>query len=553
MKRLATAALVALLAAPGAAGSQASVKKAAVSSVSPIATRVGVEVLRRGGNAVDAAVAVAFALAVTHPQSSVLGGGGFLLYYDASTRSVWALDFREVAPLTIKPAHLAGANGSIKQGGAVTVAVPGGVSGLSAAHGRFGNLAWKALLKPAAALAREGLPVDVRLAAELARAKSERSIDQVRSTADAFYPDARPLAIGARLRQNALAETLDRIAETGEAELYRGTTARKIVAAIVQNGGVLNPRDLTEYQPVWRSPIRVDYRSYRIFTAPPPSDGGVILAEMLSILNPYDLASFGFQSPRSIHLVAEASRRAFIDRAQHAGDPAFARIPLQELLSEEHVARWRKSIDLQRATTTLQARAAVRETAETTHVSVVDTEGNAVSLTFSLGDLFGSGIVVPGCGFFLNNAMSAATLTAGSPDRDGLPQPAANAAEPRKRVASAMAPTIILDGEKLFMVIGTRGGPTIPTTLLQVFLNVAAYGQTLADAVAAPRYHHQATPDEIRFERGRGDPKLLRQLNEIGHGVREDEPMGDVHAILVGPGGLTAVADGRDGGAAGGY
>jgi gamma-glutamyltranspeptidase/glutathione hydrolase len=553
MKRLATTALVALLAAPGVAGSQASVKKAAVSSVSPVGTRVGVEALRRGGNAVDAAVAVAFALAVTHPQSSILGGGGFLLYFDAATRSVWALDFREVAPLLIKPALLAGANGMTKPGGALSVAVPGGVSGLTAAHDRFGNLAWNALLKPAAALAREGLPVDARLAAQFARAKSERSIDQVRSTADAFYPDGKSPAIGARLRQNALAETLDRIGEMGASEFYRGTTARKIVSAMEQYGGVLNPRDLTEYQPMWRSPIRVDYRSYRIFTAPPPSDGGVILAEMLSILNPYDLASFGFQSPRSIHLIAEASRRAFIDRAQHAGDPAFARIPLQELLSEEHAARWRKSIELQRATTTLQARAAVRESTETTHISVVDAAGNAVSLTFSLGDHFGSGIVVPGCGFFLNNAMNGATLTAGSPDRDGLPQPSANTADPRKRVTSAMAPTIILDGEKLFMVIGTRGGPAIPTTLLQVFLNVAVYGLNLADAVAAPRYHQQATPDEIRFERGRGDPKTLRQLNEIGHGVREDEPMGDVHAIQVGPGGLTAVADGRDGGAAGGY
>lgn len=549
MKRFAGALLLATLAIPAFAGSQVTVRHAAVSSVSPVATRVGVEVLRRGGNAVDAAVAVAFALSVSHPQSGFLGGGGFLLYYDAATRSVWALDFREVAPLLIKPEHLKSANPPA----GLSVAVPGGVSGLAAAHERFGSLAWSALVKPAATLAREGIPVDVRLAADLVRAKKDKSIDQFRATSDVFFANGEPLAIGTLLKQAALAETLDRIGETGGSEFYRGTTAKKIVAAMKQLGGVLNPRDLTEYEPVWRSPIRVDYRAYRVYTAPPPSDGGVILAEMLSILNPYDLASFGFQSPRSIHLMAEASRRAFIDRALHAGDPAYARIPLQELLAEGRAARWRKSIDLQRATSTLQARAAVRESSETTHVSVVDAGGNAVAMTFSLGDRFGSGIAVPGCGFFLNDAMRGATVTPGSPDRDGLPQPDSNVPDPRKRVASAMAPTIILDGEKLFMVLGTRGGPTIPTTVLQVFLNVAVHGKTLAEAVAAPRYHHQATPDEIRYERGRGDMQFLRQLNEIGHGVREDDPMGDVHAIRIGPDGINAVADGRDGGAAGGY
>jgi gamma-glutamyltranspeptidase/glutathione hydrolase len=215
------------------------------------------------------------------------------------------------------------------------------VSGLAAAHDRFGHLAWNVLVKPAATLAREGIPVDVRLSADLVRAKKEQSIDQFQATNDVFFANGEPLAIGTRLKQLALAETIDRIGETGGSEFYRGTTAKKIVAAMKDVGGVLNPRDLTEYQPVWRSPIRVDYRGYRVYTAPPPSDGGVILAEMLSILNPYDLASFGFQSPRSIHLMAEASRRAFIDRTLHAGDPAYARIPLQELLAEERAARSR--------------------------------------------------------------------------------------------------------------------------------------------------------------------------------------------------------------------
>lgn len=557
MKRLLVAAIALLLAAPLYSGSQATVRKAAVSTVSPVATRIGVEVLRRGGNAMDAAVAISFALAVSHPQSSILGGGGFLLYYDAKSKSVWALDFREVSPIEFKRAHFVDAAGNEKKdvatAGALSVAVPGGVAGLAEAHRRFGRGVWQSLLEPAVTLANEGIIVDPRLYADLEAENAARKIDRFRSTSDIFYPAGKAIAIGKRLRQPALAETIDRIGETNGTDFYRGTTARKIVAAMAQAGGIINPRDLEDYKTVWRAPIRIDYRAYRVFTAPPPSDGGVMLAEMLAILNPWDFSKLDAGGAPAIHLMAEASRRAFIDRNEHAGDPAFARITLQELLSEERIGRWRKSIDVTRATPTLQARTALRDPGETTHISVVDDEGNAVSMTMSLTDRFGSGIVVPGCGFFLNNAMSATSLLPSRPDRDGLMQPVVNTPDPRKRIASAMTPTIVLDGERLFMVLGTRGGPAIPTTILQVFMNVAAHGMSLADAVAAPRFHHQSTPDEIRCERGRAATELLQQLNALGHGVREDDPMGDVHAILVRDGTITAVADPRDGGAAGGY
>lgn len=534
-------------------------ERAALSTVSPEATKIGLSVLSGGGNAIDAAVAVSLALAVTHPQAGNLGGGGFLVYYDADNDAVWTLDFREIAPAAAnRTMYLNESSEPIRDAstvGPLASGVPGSVAGLEAMHERFGSRPWGELVEPAVSLAREGFvwrPIDVE---HLAEAQENRRIDRFPATAALLFPGGTPLTAGTIVRQPELGRTLSRIASEGPREFYEGTTSRMLVDAMQRDGGIISARDLREYRPIWRAPIRIDYYDFAIYTMAPPSAGGVLLAQMLQIVKPFDLRSFGFQTARSIHLMSEVQRRAYLDRNRYLGDPATSRIPFGMLFSEDRAALWRRSIDLERATptTALVERSSGAEPGETTHFSIVDARGNIASVTTTINTFFGSGYLVPEAGFFLNNEMDDFTTAPGKPTAYGLVQGDVNAIEPGKKMASSMTPAIVFRGDDPYMVLGSPGGGTIPTTVLQVLLNVAVHGMSLGAAIEAPRFHHQAWPDQISYEKGRVDLELVGLLNQMGHATKEVPSIGDVHAILFRDGSIHAAADSRRGGLAGGY
>ena len=555
MRRRAVAALIAIATASSLrAGSQIVARHAAVTTISPYATQIGVETLKRGGNAIDAAVAVSFALAVAHPQAGNLAGGGFLVYYEAKTRQVWTLDFREVAPRAAKADMYLQKDGTASADATVgprAAGVPGTVAGLAEMHSRFGSMRWKDLIEPAVKLAKGGLRVDEQLFDDLEEAKQKRKIDQFKSTSSLFYPTGRAVTPTSTLVQNELALTLSRIAASGARDFYEGETAKRWVEATRAAGGIIGFRDLREYKALWRAPIRIRVGKFDLYTMAPPSGGGLVIGEVLNILGGFDLAKSGFQTPLSLHLIAEAERRASLDRNRYLGDPLTNRIPYRELLSPERAAQWRSSINTTRATPTVslsEPALAVAEGNHTTHFTIADAAGNVAAITTTLNDNFGGGFIVPGCGFFLNDSMSDFTT---APTKE--PQPTANLIEPGKRMASSMSPVIVLDGNRPLLALGTRGGTMIPSTILQVVLNVIVYGKPLFDAVAAPRYHQQSTPDEIAYERDRAPQKTIDALNALGHPVMPSEPIGDVQAIMFEGNRLVAVADPRNGGAAGGY
>jgi gamma-glutamyltranspeptidase/glutathione hydrolase len=533
------------------AGSQVTAKTAALSTVSPVATQVGLNVLKAGGNAIDAAVAVAFALAVVYPEAGNLGGGGFLVYYDAQSKGVWTLDFLEVAPLAATRDMYVKDPSGIRYG-PLSCAVPGTVAGLDAMRKRFGSRPWAELLAPAIALARDGVTISPEVSSDLVAADGERKIA---SMAPIFFPKGQPLPPGTKLVQPDLAATLERLAVKGAADFYEGETASKLVAASKLVNGKLGFRDLREYKPQWRAPVRIRWRGYDLYTMAPPSAGGIVIGETLNILSAYDLRPNELNSPRAIHLIAEATRRAMLDRNKYLGDPDTSRIPYRDLLSEERAKAWRASIDPKRATASasLSEPGSVREGMHTTHFTIADAHGNVVSMTVSLNDNFGSGWLVPGLGFFMNDEMEEFTTLPGKPNHWLLTQGNQNEIQPGKRMVTSMSPTIVLKDGKPLLALGTRGGPTIPTTILEVFLNVVAFRKSLFDAIDAPRIHQQTTPEEIFYEQGRFPRPLLDTLNAMGHGVLALDSIGDVHAILFERGKMTAVADPRHGGAAGGY
>lgn len=516
MIRAARVAAVCLLASHAFAGGSITAKKAALSTAHPLATKVGLTTMQRGGNAADAAVAVALTLAVVRPQSGNLGGGGFATYYDAETHGVWTLDFRETAPRAAT---------KDTRSGAAAAGVPGTLAGLHALHERFGSRPWKELAQPALLLARDGAREDAELAADVAAAKRNRKLE---------LPKVLP--------PPELATTLQRIAGHGARDFYEGELAKKLVKDVRVAGGIIGFRDLRDYRPIWRAPLKLLYGPYEIYSVAPPSGGGLVIGETLNILAADDLAATGFQTPASLYLLLEAQRRAYIDRHQYVGDPANTRIPYRDLLSRKRAEQWRKTIGERVVGTASlsQRRDLAAEGEHTTHFTIADTHGNVVAFTTGLGDDFGSGFLAPSLGFFLNDANADFTVTP-------------NAVEPGKRAATSVAPTIVLRDGKPFLAIGTSGGAAIPTTILQVFLNVVVYGKSLPDAVAAPRYHHSAIPDELVVERGRAPQATIDALNEKGHGVSMRLAIGDVHAILFENGRLIAVADPRRGGAAGGF
>jgi gamma-glutamyltranspeptidase/glutathione hydrolase len=522
-----------------------------VVSEHPFSSDVGAEIMRRGGNAIDAAVAVGFAQAVVNPGAGNIGGGGFLVYRQADGQ-VFALDFRETAPGAASRDMYLDSAGNVtdcSRTGALSAGVPGSVAGLWEMHGRFGRLPWREVVAPAVALAR-GHVLDAARAGQLVRFR--RRLARFPSSADVFVRTDRPWQSGDVLGQPDLARTLERIAEGGSEEFYGGLTADLILAEMGRSGGLITREDLAGYRALWREPLSTTYRGWRVYSMAPSSGGGATLIQALNILEGYRLPAPG--NTATLHLEIEALRRAFLDRNALLGDPAFVRMPLDRLTSTSYAAEQRRSIRTDRATPLTGS--SLAEGPHTTHYSVVDGAGNAAAVTTTLNEGFGSALVVGGAGFLLNDEMDDFTARPGAVNAMGIRQMGeANTIVPGKRMLSSMSPTIVLDPKgRLALVLGSPGGPTIVSAVLQVISNVIDHRMSLAQAVAAPRIHHNGLPDVVNWEPGGTEPAVRSALTAMGHvlGARP-EYLADVNAIRATSRGLEGVSDPRAAGGASGW
>ncbi len=554
-QRLLLLVFLCLIAVPGmAANTPARAPDGMVVSANESSSEIGVAVMKRGGNAIDAAVAVAFSLAVTHPTAGNIGGGGFLVYQGREGVPV-AYDFRETAPAASHPEmFLVDGEYSYERHhlSHLAVGVPGTVAGLYMAWQDGGSLPWADLIAPAIRQAEKGITVTDGLARSLEGVRPR--MENYPASVAKFTNDGEPLRAGALWRQPDLAAALKRIASKGPDGFYRGKTADLIVAEMQRGGGIITHEDLADYEPKRRTPIRGTYRGYEILSMPPPSSGGVTLIQMLNILEGFDIAASGFGSADTLHLMAESMRRAYADRARYLGDPDFVEMPLERLASKAHAAEQRASIRMDEASiSSPESFNWPAESMETTHFSVIDAERNAVSLTYTLEYSYGSGIVVPGGGFLLNNEMGDFNAGPGLTDSTGLIGTPANLAEPGKRMLSSMTPAIVNRDGEVFMVTGTPGGRTIINTVLQTILNVIDHNASAQAAVDLGRIHHQWLPDVIYHEALAFSPDTLRMLEARGHALKEIDNLGVAEVIVVREDGLEGGVDRRqaDGGAVG--
>lgn len=546
---------------------------AMVTSVHQLASQAGVEMLRSGGNAIDAAVATGFALAVVHPQAGNLGGGGFLLLRNADGKSHF-IDFREKAPAAATETMYLDAHGNVlpesnKQSSIVgykAIGVPGSVAGLVYAEKQYGKLSIEKAMAPAIKLARDGFALAYEDSRDL---EKDEYLGEFPESKRIFQRNGKYYQPGEVLKQPELARTLERISKDPD-DFYHGAMARELAAAIHKGGGLVTAADLAAYEVKEREPIRGSYRGYDIISAPPPSSGGVALLEILNILEGFDLGKLGNRSADSVHFEVEAFRRAFYDRADFMGDPDFAKVPVAQLIDKKYAAAWRESIDPKHASSSKELKrpsifneleqvaqsrsTAIREAENTTHYSVVDADGNAVAVTTTLNDSFGSRVTAEGLGFLLNDEMDDFTSKPGVPNTYGLIQGPANAIGPGKRPLSAMTPTIVLKNGKLFLVLGSPGGPTIITTVANVLIGVVDFSLDIQEAVNAPRFHNQWLPDGILVE-DRLSPDTMNILRARGHKLKIEHFWGDGECIMVDPesGERLAGADGRNNGKAEGY
>jgi gamma-glutamyltranspeptidase / glutathione hydrolase len=524
----------------------------------PRAVRIGVDILKRGGNAVDAAVAVGFALAVTYPNAGNLGGGGFMVIHLAKGHHDVAIDYRENAPAAATPTMFLDAQGNPdpekSRDSGLAVGVPGTVAGLVLAEREYGSgkFTLAQLMQPAIDLARNGFAIDGDLADALAHARDK--LARWPASAAIFLHDGMPLHEGERLIQRDLADTLQAIADNGPRAFYSSRIADAIAAAVREAGGIMTAKDLADYRAVERPVLRGRYRGYDIISMPPPSSGGVTLIEMLNILEGYDLNKLGRGAP-ALHDEIEAMKRAYTDRAVYLGDPDFVKMPIARLISKKHAASLRASIGARAtpATAIQPGKPGDNEGRNTTHFSVIDRDGNAVSNTYTLNFNFGLGLVAPGSGVLLNNELDDFTAKPGAANAYGLVGYDANLPGPDKRPLSSMTPTVVLKDDKPFLIVGSPGGSRIITAVLQVIVNVIDFHRSIAEAVSAPRLHNQWQPDETYVEPGFASA-VLAALTARGHHIVATEPHTDVNSIEVTKDGYVGAADRRTRGAtAAGY
>ncbi|AUT04188.1 gamma-glutamyltransferase [Nostoc sp. CENA543] len=533
-------------------------KKAMVVSAHPLASEAGLLILRQGGNAVDAAVATTFAISVVEPFSAGIGGGGFLLLRNEKTGEIKALDFRERAPLKATKNMYLDAAGKVRPyasvNGYLAVATPGTVAGMYEVHRRYGKLPWKEVLKPAIALAGDGFTLSHQATWRSASVYTNRLQVVLNNPAarTIFTRNGEFYQPGEKLVQRDLARTLTAIAKNPQS-FYTGDIARVIANDMAKNGGLITLADLKAYKPIWRTPVCGKFRQFQVCSMPPPSSGGVLLLQMLNIIGDADLKSWGWHHPNALHLMTETMKITYSDRAQYLGDPDFVKVPVQALLSDNYARQRRSEINPDQATPATQIKpillknlpqvqiplnrklqlATRYESPETSHLNVVDTERNAVSLTFTVNHGYGAGVVASGTGIVLNNEMDDFVAAPGIPNAFGLLGNEANAIAPRKTPLSSMTPTIISENGHLRMVVGAPGGSTIITQVLQVVLNVLEYNMDVGAAISVPRIHHQWFPDELRVETWGLDAMTLQELRRRGHNIKESQPWGNVNAIAV--------------------
>jgi gamma-glutamyltranspeptidase/glutathione hydrolase len=537
-------------------------KHGMVASVSAIASQIGVDILKRGGNAVDAAVAVGLALAVVWPEAGNIGGGGFMMIRMNDGRAV-AVDYREMAPAAAHRNVYLDSKGEYIKGSSTigyrAAGVPGTVAGFAHALAKYGTMKWADVCEPAWKLARDGFPVWYHL--EQSLKSSSRNLALFPDSHRIFLRNGKPYEDGEIFQQPELAATFERLVKNGPREFYEGETARLIADSMRKHAnGWMTMDDLKNYQVKERVPLRTNYRGHEIITMPPPSSGGIALIEMLNILSRYDLKSMGFNSSRELHVKVEAMRRAFADRAEFLGDADFVKVPVAGLTSPKYADKLAATINVNRATASQKIKhgqPTAYESPETTHFTVVDKDGNVVSNTYTLNGSFGGFATVEGTGILLNNEMDDFAAKPGSPNMYGLIQSEQNAVAPRKRPLSAMTPTIVLKDGKLWFACGSPGGPTIINTVLQTLINVIDHGMTIQEAVDAPRIHHQWMPDEIAYEARGIVQDVMSKLQQMGHrfAARPRAAMGDCEAIMIEDktGVRLGASDPRRGGKAIGY
>jgi len=554
-------------------------RHAIVVSVHELGARAGVEIMQAGGNAVDAAVATGFALAVVHPEAGNLGGGGFMLIRMADGATHF-IDYRESAPAAATAKMYLDAQGNVIEDASVVgykaIGVPGSVAGMVYAEKKYGKLTLKQVMAPAIKLARDGFALAWEDARDM---QQEKSLALFPDSRRIFQRDGKYYEQGEIFRQPELARTLERIAEKPD-DFYHGAMAQELAAFVQKGGGLITADDLGKYEVKEREPVRGSYRGYDVISAPPPSAGGTALLEILNILEGYDLAGMGNRSSPSIQLTVEAFRRAYFDKAEFMGDPDFSRIPVAQLIDKKYGAAWRESIDPAHATASKDLKRpaifseleqyarqnpqplAVREPEHTTHYSVVDAAGDAVAVTTTLNDSFGSRVTAGSLGFLLNDEMDDFASKPGAPNLYGLVQGPANAVGPGKRPLSSMTPTIVLKGGKLFLVLGSPGGGRIPTTVANILMAVVDYGMNIQEAVNAPRFHHQWLPDRVGVEQW-FSPDAIKALERMGHNVEIGETVkgdwtpywsdGECIAIDMETGERLGASDGRHNGKPVGY
>jgi len=505
-----------------------------VVSAEKYATLAGLEVLKEGGNAVDAAVTVGFTLAVTFPRAGNIGGGGFMLVHLNEKNKTVAIDYREKAPKAATKDMFLDKDGNVdnnkSRNSILSVGVPGTVAGLILALENYGTISIERAIKPAIELAGNGFPVTEELRNSLIQFEN-RLLKSKESKKVFFSNNGQPPAVGKTLKQKDLAWVLKQISKKGNDGFYKGKVAKKVAKFMKKDGGIITREDLASYKPVIRKPVTGTYRGYEIYSMPPPSSGGVHLIQILNILENYNMAEYKQNSPQSIHIMAEAMKLAYADRSKYLGDPDFAEIPVDQLTSKSYASNLRKKISKNKALVSSEVKPGnPYESHDTTHYSVMDKFGNVVSNTYTLNFPYGTGISVPGTGILLNNEMDDFSAKPGTPNAYGLIGNEYNAIEPEKRMLSSMTPTIVLKDGKPFLVTGSPGGSRIITTVLQILTNTIDYNMDIAKATTAPRIHNQWLPDKLYVEKGIS-PEKREKLNGMGHNVEETRSLGSAHSI----------------------